>query len=305
MAEEKDNISKNFFANSHQITDEQKRPLANIYWSLGPRPGPVYGTVYLIHGYGGSPVEPVMKLPMMSALQNGFDVVAIEGVSLSATAGTQKQVNDMTLERQKTALREGLSYSITIPDINRDYNVGWVHSISCRALSDLIIDSPNIRSYFNEIVLNNPYFLPPPKVQALHEKFMQRDPSGASWDLLTHKVTTQIREIERHTFKIPTCLYNLCIPLPSMWSKKVNSEDLARCMSFFIKKLYVHFILGTADNMADYHQNIRFYNGLLIPHKQLVSIQGANHAFENALGIYSEFSNIILENIKKRCCLQK
>jgi len=241
-----------------------------------------------------------MKLPMQSALQHGFDVVAIEGISLSATAEPDKQVNEMTLERQKMALREGLSYSLTIPDINRDYNIGWVHSISCRALSDLIIDSQNIRCYFNEIVLNNPYFLPPPKVQALREKLMQRDPSGASWDQLTHKVTTQLREIERHTFKIPTCLYNLCIPLPSAWSKKIKFEDLALCVSFFIKKLHVHFILGTADNMADYQQNMQFYNGLLIPNKQLVSIQGATHAFENALGTYTEISNLILETIKTR-----
>jgi len=265
----------------------------------------VYGTVYLIHGYGGSPVEPVMKLPMQSALRNGFDVVAIEGVSLSATAGTDKQVNEMTLERQKMALGAGLLYCMTLPEINHDYNIGWVHSISCRALSDLIIASPEIRLYFNEIILNNPYFLPPPKVQVLREKIMQRDPTGASWDSLTHKVTTQMREIERHTFKIPTCLYNLCIPLPSMWSKKVKFEDLAKCMSYFIKKLRIHFILGTADNMADYQQNMQFYNGLMIPNKQLVSIQGANHAFENALGTYSQFSNVILENIKSRRIQQK
>jgi len=303
MAEE--NISKNFFSNSHQIKDAENRPLTNIYWSFGPRPGPVYGTVYLIHGYGGSPVEPVMKLPMQAALKHGFDVVAIEGVSLSATAETDKQINDMTLERQKKALGVGLDFCRSLPDINRSYKIGWVHSISCRALSDLVIDSPAIRRYFNELVLNNPYFLPPPKVQALREKLMRRDPSGETWDILTHKVTTQLREIERHTFKIPTCLYNLCIPLPSMWSKKVKFEDLAMCMSFFIKKLRVHFILGTADNMADYKQNMQFYNGLLIPNKQLVSIPGATHAFENALGTYSECTNLILKNIQERRQQQK
>ena len=306
MEENNDNnISKGFFANYHQIQDEKARPLTNIYWSQVPRSNTVYGTVYLVHGYGGSPVEPCMKVPMQKALAHGFDVVALEGVDLSATAGQVKQINAMTLDRQKQALDAGLHFCRTLSTINHDYNIGWIHSISCRALSDLMIDSPEIRNYFNEIVLNNPYFLPPPKVQLLREKFMRRDPSGSSWEMLTHKVSTQMREIERHTFKIPTWLYTLCIPLPGTLTKRADCEELARRVSYFIARnprmaLYLHFILGSADDMADYNQNVRFFHGLTIPNKQLVSIQGANHAFENALGQYSDYSQVILDTIRDR-----
>ena len=304
------NISKRFFANYHQIQDEKSRPLTNIYWSLAPRPNTVYGTVYLVHGYGGSPVEPCMKVPMQKALAHGFDVVALEGVDLSATAGETKQINTMTLERQKQALDAGLHFCYTIDDINHDYNIGWIHSISCRAMSDLMIDSPLVRNYFNEIVLNNPYFLPPPKVQAMRDKFMRRDPSGTSWNALLHRVANQMREIERQTFKIPTCLYNLCIPLPQQWNKRPEYEELARRVSYFITKrmrmaLHLYFVLGSADDMADYNQNMRFFQGVIIPNKRLVSIPGANHAFENAIDLYSNYSQAILDTIRDRRIYKK
>lgn len=294
------NISKNFFANFHQIKDANNHPLTNVYWSPTSETGHAYGCVYLIHGYGGSPIEPCMKVPMTAALARGFDVVAIEGVGLSATAEKDKAVESMTLERQKQALHSGLEYCGTIRNISHDYNIGWVHSISCRALSDLMVDSMFVRHYFNELILNNPYLLPPPKVQTLRAKFMQRDPSGESWKMLMHKVSTQLREIEQRQFKIPTCLYNLCIPLPPQWAKRKAFEDLALRASYFVKQLRLHFILGTADNMADYNQNLQIFNGLCIPNKQLVSIQGANHAFENALGQYSDFSGVILDTIRGR-----
>lgn len=294
------NISKDFFTNFHQVKDNNDRPLTNVYWSNAPQEKQSFGCVYLIHGYGGSPIEPCMKVPMLAALARGFDVVAIEGVDLSATAEKDKNLNSMTLERQKLALQSGLNFSSTIPNISHDYNIGWAHSISCRALSDLMVDSAFIRNYFAEIILNNPYMLPPPKVQTLRDKFMKRDPSGAMWDTLAHKVSNQMREIEHHQFKIPTCLYNLCVPLPPQWAKRTKFEDLANIMSMFVKQMRLCFVLGTADDMADYNQNIKFFNGLRIPNKQLVSVQGGNHAFENALGQYSDFSGAILDTIRNR-----
>lgn len=294
------NISKKFFLNFHQIKDVNDRPLSNIYWSPTNETERSYGCLYLIHGYGGSPVEPCMKIPMLTARAHGFDVVAIEGVDLSATAKQPKELKSMTLEQQKAALVQGLNFCSTIQNISHDYNIGWAHSISCRALSDLMVESIFVRNYFNEIVLNNPYLLPPPKVQTLRNTFMQRDPSGELWKNLAHKASTQMREIEQQQFKIPTCLYNLAIPLPPRWAKKANFDFLARSLSHFVKQIRLHFILGTADDMADYNQNLKFFDGLRIPNKQLTSIQGANHAFENTLEQYSDFSKIILDKIRER-----
>ena len=300
MTDEKnENITKRYFDNFQQLKDKNNRPLTNVYWSKTPVDFPSYGSIYLIHGYGGSPVEPCMKLPMQYAIQTGFDVVAIEGVDLSATATEPKNIEEMTLERQKQALLAGIEFCKTLDDINTSNKIAWVHSISCRALADLTVESPNVRDYFNEVVLNNPYFLAPPKVQKLHEKMMQKDPSGATWTALTKKSATMLREIERHTFKIPTCVYNLCIPLPPALSKlTTNYANLVRMMSHFVYRVHLLFILGTDDNMADYNQNRQLFNYLNVPHKQLVSINGANHSFENATSQYAEFARQIINGMK-------
>ena len=206
----------------------------------------------------------------------------------------------MTLDRQKQAIEAGLCFCNTILNINHDYKVAWIHSISCRALSDLIIDSPQIRCYFDEVVLNNPYFMAPPKVQELQKKLMKRDPSGAMWQTLIRKASTQMRQIEHRPFQIPTCLYNLCIPLPPLWRRFQTFEDLAKQVSRFVRKLRVHFVLGTEDTMADYNQNVKFFNGLTVPYKQVTSINGANHVFDNTEEKYQECARDLIDTIKLR-----
>lgn len=293
------NITRDYFDNFHDITDKDGRPLVSIYWSYSAPEILNYGTMYLIHGYGGSPIEPCLKLPMQQALAFGFNVVAIEGADLSATAMTDKDINSMTLQRQKQALAAGLRYAATIPNMNTAHKIAWAHSISCRALAELIVDNKDIRDYFSEMVLNNPYFLAPPKVQNMHKKMMQKDPSGKTWDALTKKSSNMPRQIENYTFKIPTCLYNLCVPLPPMWAKQQeNIREITRKMSHFIKQLRMYCVLGTADNMADYQQNRQLIQSLPIAHKQLISIHGANHSFENALTQYQQFVRVIINSIR-------
>jgi len=294
-----ENITKHYFSQFHNITDNNGHPLTNVYWSYAPRKMPTYGSIYLIHGYGGSPVEPCLKLPMMQALAAGFDVVALEGVDLSATAGESKEIGTMTLERQKQALYAGLNFARIIPNLNSAHRIAWVHSISCRALADLMVDHYEMRGYFSEVVLNNPYFLAPPKVQKLHDRLMSKDPSGKSWADLTQKAQNMERRIENQTFKIPTCLYNLCIPLPPLWQKFANNfKFLGRIMAHFVSKTNMYFILGTKDDMADYNQNLELFQDLSVPNKRLVSIEGANHSFENELSQYQKFVKIIIDSIR-------
>ncbi len=295
-----DSIAKDFFEHSHQLVDEGGKPLTNIYWSHATGDMPAAGCVYLIHGYGGSPIEPCMKLPMMYGLGRGFDIVAIEGCALSATYGEKKEVGDMTLSRQKTAILQGLKFCAKeIPDLATHYNIGWAHSLSCRALSDLMVDSRFVREYFNEIILNNPYFMAPPKVVKMKQRLLKSDPTGGQWETLARRVAFMSRCIESRTYTIPTRLYNLAIPLPDKWRfNEQNFVALAKKMSHFVSRLRMYFVLGTADNMADYNQNLEFFRGLRVPAKQLVCIDGANHSFENALEEYATKSQEILESIK-------
>lgn len=292
------NITQKYFDNFHGILDRDGNPLTNVYWSYTSDTLPIYGTLYVIHGYGGSPVEPCLKLPMQQAIADGFNVVAIEGVDLSATSGSAKNLNSMTLARQKQAIAAGLRYATTIADLNTSRKIAWAHSISCRALAELIVDDTDMRDYFSEVVLNNPYFLAPPKVENMRTKLMQKDPSGKTWEQLTHKSSNMERIIENHKFKIPTCLYNLCVPLPPIW-QSASIKALTRIMARFVSKIRMYCVLGTSDNMADYQQNMTLIQNLHIPHKELISIPGANHSFENELDAYRRFTKSILDSIIK------
>lgn len=302
MAEVPENsLAKDFFEQSYQITDNMGKPLTNVYWSHADRTEPVAGSLYLVHGYGGSPIEPLLKTPMKYGLAHGFDVVAIEGIGLSATCGEKKAITDMTLDRQKAALRCGLEFCRdSLPHIDGKYRVGWVHSMSCRALSDLVVDSDFIRTFFNEVVLNNPYFMAPPKLTSKRQRIMRMDPTGASWQTLAQRVANMSRNIEGKNYTIPTCIFNLAIPLPDKWSlAELNFTKLAHRMSYFIRHMYMRFILGTADNMADYNQNLQFYDGLRVPHKQLVLIDGGNHPLDNKQETYEQFTKVILDLIRE------
>ncbi|MDR0726897.1 MAG: hypothetical protein LBF37_02430, partial [Rickettsiales bacterium] len=215
--------------------------MTNIYFSYASREKPVFGTVYLMHGYGGSPIEPCMKMPMYAALEHGFDVVAIEGVALSATSGTKKKLAEMNLARQKLALLQGLISCKTNYRLSADYKIAWAHSMSCRALSDLVVQYKHLRKYFDEVVLNNPYFLPPSKLQAMKKRFMEKDPSGKLWMKLATKPTLQPCPIEN--YKVPADIYNFQVPFPITWPSDL--ESLAKKMSKIIHHFRVNFVLGT------------------------------------------------------------
>lgn len=292
-------IAKHFFQQSYQLYDTDHRPLANVYWANADHGTDSHGCLYLIHGYGGSPMEPCMQLPMHNALRHGFDVVAIEGCDLSATCGVDKDVTKMTLQRQKMAILHALKYAKAI-DVNHSHNIAWVHSISCRALSDLMVRSVFVRKYFHDIVLNNPYFMAPPKVIKLKEKLMRSDPTGRAWEKLILRVSNMTRDIDNRSYTVPTRVYNLTIPLPLDWEALAgDGSGLARKISPFVKNTRLYFVLGTADNMADYQQNVEFFGGLQVPNKQLLRIDGADHSFENAQAQYDNMSRAILKQLAR------
>lgn len=301
-----DNISVPYYDNFYQITDRRGRPLTNIYWSQTNIDTPSVGTIYLIHGYGGSPIEPCMKIPMHAALKNGFDVVAIEGAALSATYDFKKDVTRMNLARQKSAIFEGLNFCKEMPGINHKNRIAWSHSLSCRALSDMIVAKEPVKSFFNELVLNNPYFLPPSRVIKTRERLMQHDPTGKMWQSALNRMSMQRRQIENIEFKIPTCLQNLTVPLPRDWAElDGNLPSIAKRMSKFVDSLHISFVLGTADDMAEYAQNVQIFNELKVSNKNLISIDGANHLFENKLDEYENNVNIILSRIKTKYLNEK
>ncbi|MDR2413062.1 MAG: hypothetical protein LBD50_02515 [Rickettsiales bacterium] len=296
------NISKLFFKECHQIQDRRKKPLTNVYFLKANRENPVYGTVYLMHGYGGSPIEPCMKIPMMNALECGFDIVAIESIALSATSDMKKNLSDMNFARHKYALTKGLEYCGNNTGLASDYKVAWAHSMSCRALSDLSVHSEIIRGYFDELVMNNPYFLPPSKLQRSKQKCLEKDPSGRTWKILSHRPIIQTFHIEGKPYSIPANINNLEVPLPSDWKSDdydLDLKNIADKASQFFRNLKIDFILGAEDDKAEYMMNKKLIDALNLKEKRVFTIDKAGHYFENGLEEYDAYSRLILNEIIK------
>lgn len=299
----KQNISKSYYEGYARLDDNHGMALANVYWSHAHGASPV-GTIYLIHGYGGSPIEPCMKIPMEIARDAGFDVVAIEGVALSATYG-EKSIDKMNLARQKQAVLHGMRFCEMF-NFGHRYRVAWAHSISCRALSDLVVHEPNFGKMFDEMVLNNPYFVAPKKVQALYNKMMTRDPSGKMWYEMMLRSGVKTRQIESGNYSYPARLYNLVVPMSEkLGGPRASLAAVSQGMSDFVGNTRVSFVLGTGDDMAEYSQNVEIFNNLKTTNKELISIDGANHSFENALDVYRQKTEIIIDRIKSNIAHEK
>lgn len=292
------NILDNFFTERYNIFDKRKKPLTTVYFSYASSEKPVLGTVYLMHGYGGSPLEPFLKQTMITALNKGFDVVAIESVALSATSGTEKKLVDMNLSRHKHAIVKGLEACEANKKLCHEHKVAWVHSLSGRALSDLTIHFESVRNYFDEFVLNNPYFLSPKKLQNSKNKSFAKDPTGKSWYSLSWKQTLQKCFVEDIEYKVPASIRNFEIPLPRTWKlHEDNYNEITDRISEILNNPKITFILGTNDDKAEYGINRKLFQALKVADKQLVTIEGAGHYFENALEDYYSNTNIIFNNI--------
>lgn len=298
---QQENISLKFFEHFYQIKDKKDKELANIYTLYADKSKPVFGTVYLMHGYGGSPMEFCMKLPAQKALENGFDVVAIEGVALSATYTSNNNIIEMTLPRHETAIYKSLEYCKNNDKLCHDYKVAWAHSLSGRALADLIVENDFVRKYFNEYVMNNPYFLPPSKLTNLKKSMMERDSSGKFWNSVLHKLQTVKRIIDGVEYKIPASTYNFSVPLPQNLKHLINDIDgLVNTVAELVHDKPIQFILGKDDTQAEYAQNKSLFKALPTEHKSIHKIPGANHFFDSAPSGYIQCTEMVMSGIRNK-----
>jgi hypothetical protein len=252
--------------------------------------GPL-GTLYTIHGYGGSPVEFCMKTPADLALENGFNVVALESIQLSATEGFPKLLSEMTLANHKAATFNALRYAIFAKDIPKtDFNIMAAHSMGARSLCDLSIRSKFIRNYFNRHCVLNPFFLPPKRLQEAYSK-------PEIWSRMCTIPKIETRKIEGDTYAIPTCTNNYYVDLPADFGASVQDIDkITKLVSSSLEDNHVSFILGGLDlpNYDNYKLNMNIYNNLNIPQKDLFVVPDADHYFENQkVQFYKTIGNII------------
>lgn len=273
------NISKKYFQEYKPLFSRSGKHVTNFYVSYAP--DRALGTFYFIHGYGGSPVEFCLATPMKIALENGFNVVAIESVDLSATARPGMILEDMTLNNHKAGIFRGLVHAAQNPTIYNTYNVSFAHSLGGRAMSDLAIASPQfVRDFFDEDWLVNPYVLPQPRLHKLREALK----AAGRWQTQY----TEKRTIEGAEYIIPACSKNLYIGLPPMTKRlkkqfDLSPEDLdgiAKNVSKHLSKEKIKVFLGKQDSKADFHQHYALFERLTVHDKLICAIEGADHYME-------------------------
>lgn len=294
----KENIAEKFFGRPYQINNSKKQHIANVFVAKTDRMAGPLGTFYTVHGYGGSPVEFCLKTPTELALENGFNVIALESIQLSATDGTPKSLSEMTLNNHRAAVFNALMHTVFTKEIKKtDFNVATAHSMGARSICDLSMSSNFIRKYFDKRYALNSFFLPPKRLQKAYSK-------PEVWSRMCTIPQTEDRIIEGNTYTVPTCTNNYYVDLPKDFGACVaDVEKITELVSYSLMNSHVAFVLGENDlpNYDNYKLNSTIYNNLTIPDKELFIVPGANHYFENEkVQFYKTFENIITSLRDKR-----
>lgn len=282
----------------HEIRDGSSGVIGNVYYTKIPD---AIGTLYTMHGYAGSPVEPIMRIAISHAIKSGFNIVAIENVQLSVTYPiADRDLGRMNLDRHVDVLHRGLNFTKCISELNQcGYNIAWLHSLGARAFTDLFVESPHTGSRFNSVVFNNPYFMPPARVEQKHEKSLKSDPSGMIWEKIMDRPYQTTRIIDDEKYTIPATLRNVFFPFKKLPDGRFPTfTDVMGDMSRFAgRRSIVCFILGTDDTEAEYNKNMDVFNALQIHNKDLYLIPNGIHTLENVLPEYDQITQVVLAKL--------
>ncbi len=256
-----------------------------------------FGTVFTIHGYGGSALESCLYDVADSGLKSGFDIVAIETNCMSAISN-DKSVSDMTLQNHKKAIFKSLVFCSNNLDLNYSNNIVFAHSMGGRALADLALRNKKIKNFFKSYYFLNPYFFTPSRIIKIQK--------SNSWESLKDRTQIETREIMGAKYPVVKNLKNYVVdPEPQFAPADASSMDIAARASSFWDDRQVNFILGTNDlpTYGNYLKNIETFDALKIPNKQIYTIPECDHFFENKFEDYHNLiinilSNQIQNNIK-------
>ena len=284
----------------------KKRPLVNLYISYPQyaKYGPI-GTVVFMPGYGGSPLDTFVRRAQSVALLSGFNIVVIENIELSATSGIIHNAKDMNISKHRVALARGIREITKMSELGGGYNIAWPHSMSCRALTDIVLADPELKDYFCETVMINPYFITRPDVINMRRKMLKK--SEDLWNSAASRIKTQTRKIGKIEYSVPACIGNFFIPFHkklkqpteiSQVDEFVNSLDTTFGLSKKLKKTKVHFILGEQDDKSVFNLHYSMTHALPIQ-KQVYTIPGADHNFDNTESEYEDYVCMVFGKIGK------
>lgn len=277
------NPTLKYFDFCQEIPDKGGNTIAKVYIKNTDNS---IGNVYTFHGYWGSPIDMLLKTVRDVAIYCNFNAIAVEACAASATDDAPKTFNSLGLISQKLATARALAWCRDGGLIDNElYNVAWAYSRACRVISDLAVKSKDTKTtvsvakFFDEFVLCNPYFITPPKVL---ETIANMPPERlARISKIPFKKT---RNIDGVDYTCRSYLGNLVQDLPTDWGVKTcDLQDVAtvtynQMQSIRTKPLTI--LLGSLDAEAEYEQNRTLADYLPFALKQVDTIVGAGHYFE-------------------------
>jgi hypothetical protein len=292
MAQNNKNLYQQYFQEYIPVTNS-----TNLCISYAENP---VATIYNFHGLWGSPIEDWMRNTFQTLLDNNINIVSVETVPLSLTAGKMQQTN--YLETLRTSIENGLNACKKIERLeDTKYNIANPHSMACRALLDLMFEKPEICEKFNTTIFNNAYLIPSEKFYLISNTPL--------WDRLQnrhHPSANTINNIDYRTTSIAKYLFIKPINKKMQKAQDENNLNLlVKLMVGNIFKLYpdlqINFIQGTGDSSTIYRNEQLFEHLYKYEKINIGLIPKADHTFSNALEEYVEFfkKTIDLLNVKQ------
>ncbi len=269
-----------FFEEEYDIKNRKNQHVAKIFASKTKNPN-VIGNVYMIHGYGGSIMEPCLYDIKENALELGFNVIGIETDCMSAM-NPEKKADEMTLDNHKSAIFHSLVFCKNNKEFKSNNNIVFAHSMGGRALADLVLKNKKLKEFFNTYYFLNPYFMTPPKLLKIK--------GTPVWDRFKNTPQKEYRTIRGVEYMVFKRILNYDVAAFPPFDNMTMTE-MTETISKGWGDVPVHFVLGGDDlpSYKNYETNYNLVNLLNIPNKSMHIIAGADHFFDNTKSEYHKF----------------
>lgn len=295
------------------VSPGKTTPVANCFVSYTKQPKR-YGTVFAVHGYGGSPIEtPVLRVKE-HALNHGFNFVAIESWAMSCSSRwpiPDSDSNLMTMDYFRKSVHAGIAAMLRDPQLRNGHRIAWAHCLAGRTIIDNYMASNRGNDIFNEFVFVAPYFLPDTKILQTKARLYKKDPSGTMWNRIAKRsyyanVTLNGKQI---LFPKNVRLFDGVIEhLPDIKFEKDGDgkidlekyvQDIFKrpdsCLANSFDTKLCTCVLAECDQVIDYASTERFYRLLPIKTKSIIKIKGADHNLNDTTKQYDAAINLILD----------
>jgi hypothetical protein len=255
--------------------------------------------------------------------------MAIECVPLSATDGSAKILDNMTLVELRMAIFYAVKSAFVRKRLEKSaYHALLLHSMAGRARNDLNNVSRLVRKAGDENILVQPYLMSAPGLQQKKMKIMSRDPSGGMWKNLSIKRQSETRIIQDNEYKVPACAahFDMDAELPTKWRDAFTDYNLfvknvvlamkdplinifAGNEGFIDKVLKslrnkkMTVVLGDSDKQENQVINMALFGELKRLRPDIYNvhlINGGDHYFENTPAEYAAVMDRIIFGMKDK-----